>query len=203
MISLSIVLLFGKKEILSRLGWWVMVSFALFVILYWHSEAISLYWERFASIVDWTEGRGNIGRTEVWRDSLAGLVSTYFIGQGPASTGNAAVRLGLLSSSGVTESSYLKLLLELGVLGFAIFALLYYRFTASCNRLISHSKDATEHWLIVSTFAVLIGLAAEMAIYQSIETQIGQGLMWFLFAIVVVLARGEKTDVKQLSDQSL
>lgn len=192
-ISLVVVCVLGTRSIKRGMLWCAGPAAVCGLLLMRYTEAASLYWMRLVSIIDWTISVGNVGRIGTWKTWTERLAESCFLGSGPASTGNAAVRFGVQSAVAVTESSYLKLAVELGAVGLALFVLLFCLFTARCFTLIRLTRSAPDNWLAVSIFAALVGLAVEMAVYQSIETQIAQAFLWFYMAAVAIMYR-EQTD---------
>jgi O-antigen ligase len=188
-ISLAVVAVFARRKI--TVGTWGLIGLGILMLTMVPAvrENTGLWMQRMQSITDWTSSAGNISRITIWTSSIDKFTESYFMGFGPSSTGNAPVRFGLASIATVTESSYIKLLLELGIIGFVLFVGLYYRFTALAFRLIKLVDFPSIKWLSASIAAVLIGLAAEMAIYQSIETQIVQGFLWFYLAALPIIYR--------------
>lgn len=107
-------------------------------------SSISYFIYRIQNIFNWTGDAGNTGRILIWNNSINNwFKKSPIFGIGPSKTGSWGE-----SSLGVTESSVLKKLCELGVVGTILFYALIYFVVKNSIKLVnvSYRKEAV-FWL--------------------------------------------------------
>lgn len=80
------------------------------------NETIDYFLYRIRSIVNWNGDAGNLGRLQIWAQSIDWFKTNVLFGIGPSKTGSWSE-----ATIGVTESGVLKRLCELGIVGVTIY----------------------------------------------------------------------------------
>ncbi len=116
----------SQRHSVKRLGAMTLLTLgviAIFVVMFGTfqtpNETINYFLHRIRSITNWNGDAGNVGRLEIWQQSLQWFKTNELFGIGPVKTGSWSV-----NTIGVTESGVLKRLCELGIVGAACYYLL-------------------------------------------------------------------------------
>lgn len=144
------------------------------------NSAIAFYWDRFQSILDWTESSAsNTSRISCWVHSIEMFQEKFnwILGIGPAATG---ARAKANWGGFVTESGVLKRFLELG----SIIAIIYYIFffctVSSGLRKARKSNNA----YIALSLGIIVCLLIEDTILQVTEELSITFLLWTFICIL-------------------
>lgn len=105
-----------KKIIILSLALSIALIFVLFLFSYEGKNPVIL---KIVSIFNWSSDIGNVGRLNTWSNSFTEFQKNWLLGRGISTTGSVTLLHPL--NIGVTESSLLKVLVELGVVGFALY----------------------------------------------------------------------------------
>lgn len=153
--------------------------------------AFSLYSSRMYAIFDWVSDPGNVNRIQIWSSAWQRFESSPIVGLGLGSATNALSKINNLdSTSQITESYYLKLLVESGIIGLLLFVAVNVMLLGKTIQMIksSHPIALEYRWLSIGIFSSVVGLLCEIATLQSLETQIINGMYWYFVGIIFGLA---------------
>ena len=162
--------------------------------------------KRFFSTFDFQNDPSNIVRLERWKITLSFVTEkTILLGAGPGlgwwfgtvdpmSESELFQKLGKTVASGgrgSTESFYLLVLVELGVVGFFVFLFLQLRFIWSGIRTILYFRSEENRTLVI-----VLGVTAALIGYFPLASLLNWSivsLFWFYCAIITISSRKEIT----------
>ncbi len=106
---------------LKRKYYIILIVLLIFIILIIFNISTGIYFidysiVRIRSIFNWTGDAGNLGRLKIWEESLNIIKDNFIFGIGASKTGSWGS-----ASLMVTESDYLKKLIEIGIVGTIIY----------------------------------------------------------------------------------
>jgi hypothetical protein len=182
----------SQKKLQKRIFIYGILLLILFQILLLLSSDITLgnnlldsIINRIRSIIVWDGSNGdtsNVTRLTVWKY----MFTDYFLpnkwfGLGVGATGSVGE---YISTIGVTESSILKRLVEIGIVGtiinFALYGILIYRGV----KLYKTTDNNLQRMLLCLFFSVIILIFVEGTVLQIIENQVAMCMLWFSLAFV-------------------
>lgn len=150
---------------------------------------------RFTSVFDVSE-LSNATRLQIYSSAFDNLLErggggALLFGQG---VGSASRLVESLSSADIAsfyigdiESSILKILYELGLVGLLLFAALYVNAIRVGWRLSRHTEVQTERIIAAAATASLVGLAIELLVARVIDAWLISSLLWFQIGLLMVL----------------
>lgn len=187
-----------KKNILNIEPFRTIIATSIFSILI----VILPYsiFNRMYQIFNWSSEKGNLKRVDRWVrivDMVGDKVSTTMFGIGPGNTGNVTKYFDFNTAFGggqvATESYYLKLLLELGLIGMILFILFigYTLISAWGMKLLTGSRD--EAIIKTAMIAMLMSHCIELLFLQSLEATAVGVMFWLVVAIITKIKLCEQS----------
>lgn len=150
----------------------LLISVFIFLGAYQGTNPILL---KVVSIVDWSSDIGNIGRLNTWVKSIEEFLNNWLIGRGISTTGS--VTLSHPMNIGVTESSILKVLVELGLVGFIFyFGILLAIFTRGIKNI--RNKDIMHRYEIILGLSLMMLIFIQGSILQITEIFNASVILW-------------------------
>ncbi len=143
---------------------------------------------RIKNIFNWSTEVSNFNRVKTWMRSLENIngYTEWLFGKSIGSSGNVLSYFSLNSKSGglVTESYFIKLLLEVGIIGTIIFYLMIGFFIK--NNIIHYykSRSVREKQILSFLIAVLMAHTIELFFLQSLEST----AVAFVFMVAISLS---------------
>lgn len=126
---------------------------------------------RIRSIFNWTGDAGNLGRIKIWNSWIGTIKNNILLGIGACKTGSWG-----LHTLGVTESDFLKKLVELGIIGFS----LYYIYIGLILSEFFKNKCSKKIKLCLSVVALVL---VESTILQINEEIMVSFYFWFFLGL--------------------
>jgi len=148
------------------------------------------YWvSRMQSIINWKHDAGNVGRLFKWEKWFKIFLDNIWLGIGPSKTGSWNVKFTL----DVTESTLLRLWVELGIVGFVLFCIPIIICLASVRRknfTVSQKKLLTLH------FSILILIIIEGLMLQILEDITVAFFFWWTIGIIYSISKNSRINIK-------
>lgn len=137
------------------------------------------------SIFNWDTDIGNVGRLKTWSKYIQLLKENWLFGTGVATTGS--VTIDVPGNIGVTESSLLKLLVELGIIGFITqFAIITYvlqKGIRNFNNISERNKG-----LLILCIAIVSAIFVEGLVLQITEIFNVSIILWFCLGLIYAIS---------------
>jgi hypothetical protein len=141
-----------------------------------------------SSILDWVRDETNRDRIAAWNLSLAAWRNALIWGNGLGSTGVAALRTNPENAI-VTESQFLKGLVELGIPGFLLLAFLWFQIGTTSLLAFQRTKDAKVQAILLGVVISLLIVFIEGLVYQNLEVKQVNAYFWTIVGILAVIYR--------------
>jgi hypothetical protein len=141
----------------------------------------------FGSILDWARDQTNRDRLAAWSNGLSAWLASPLWGQGLGTTGAAALR-SEPERAFVTESQVLKSLTELGILGLAVLAYLWYQIGRTGISNLIKASDRYQQFLLLGICTSLLIIFIEGFVYQNLEVKQVNAYFWVLTGILAYLS---------------
>jgi hypothetical protein len=139
------------------------------------------------SIFDWAEDETNRDRLAAWRTGLSAWQSNPIWGSGLGTTGVAALNTQP-DRAYVTESQFLKSLVELGVPGLFVLGYLWYAIGKTGLLALLKSDDKNQKLLLLGLLGSLLVIFIEGWVYQNLEVKQVNAAFWTISGILAYLA---------------
>jgi hypothetical protein len=139
------------------------------------------------SIFDWAEDETNRDRLAAWRTGLSAWQSNPIWGSGLGTTGVAALNTQP-DRAYVTESQFLKSLVELGVPGLLVLGYLWYAIGKTGLSALLQSQDKNRKILYLGLLGSLLVIFIEGWVYQNLEVKQVNAAFWTISGILAYLA---------------
>ena len=140
------------------------------------------------SIFDWVRDETNRDRISAWLMSLEAWRLAPLWGNGLGSTGAAALRTNPETAI-VTESQFLKGLVELGIPGFLLLAFLWFQIAMTSFLAYQRTDDPKYKILLLGVIISLLIVFIEGLVYQNLEVKQVNAYFWTTVGILAVLYR--------------
>lgn len=189
---IEIVTRMGKKAI-KPIGVAALVAVILAVIFFtsnwtFSNPEIQAIYIRLKRIVDWNGDAGNVGRLETWSKWFEVFLDHFWFGIGMSRTGSWSAK-----TMGVTESGFLRHLVELGIIG----SILYYNLIAACIVTsvseLRKAKRELDHFMLLNLALVVLVLVEDMVLQITEEITVAFFLWWCLGALLGVCHEEQKS----------
>ncbi len=139
------------------------------------------------SIVDWSRDETNRDRLVAWSLAFSTWSRSPLWGNGLGTTGVAAFRTNP-ETAFVTESQFLKSLVELGILGLLAWGFLWYAIGRTVVRLYRRSQEPRQRMLILSIAWSLLVIFIASLVYQNMEVKQVNAIFWVLVGMLGFMA---------------
>jgi O-antigen ligase len=155
------------------------------------------FFSRMYEIFNWSSELGNLKRADRWIstiDLVAEKAHTIMFGIGPGNTGNVITYFDfnpVFGGSVATESYYLKILLEMGIVGLALF--MAFLICVICYGWSVKIRSSTKDEAIVKTamISILIAHSVEMFFLQSLESTAVGVMFWLVVGVIAKIKISE------------
>jgi hypothetical protein len=148
--------------------------------------------KHISSIFDWQQDETNRDRLAAWRTGLSAWLKSPIWGSGLGTTGVAALNTQP-DRAYVTESQFLKSLVELGIPGLLVLGYLWYAIGKMGFSALVKAKDRNRAILLLGILASLIVIFIEGWVYQNLEVKQVNAAFWTISGILAYLA-GSRED---------
>lgn len=180
---------FGKKYFKIALGVLFFLLLIGLIMLFSNCSTsiatVDYFLLRIRKIFDWKGDAGNVGRLEIWKQSLNWFKTDVLFGIGPSKTGSWSTE-----TIGVTESGVLKRLCELGIIGFAIHYFFVIRIIVKGVKTIK-KLDRADRYKMIWLFGILVGILIHDCVLQATEEIMVSFFMWFALGAVESICNGK------------
>jgi hypothetical protein len=139
------------------------------------------------SIFDWAEDETNRDRLAAWRTGLSAWLNNPIWGSGLGTTGVAALNTQP-DRAYVTESQFLKSLVELGIPGLLVLGYLWYVIGKTGLLALFKSQDKNRKLLLLGLMGSLMVIFIEGWVYQNLEVKQVNAAFWTVTGILAYLA---------------
>lgn len=155
------------------------------------------------SILDWVRDETNRDRMAAWNLSFEAWRKAPFWGSGLGSTGAAALRTNPENAI-VTESQFLKGLVELGIPGFLLLAFLWFQIAMTSFLTYQRTDNPRFQIILLGVIISLLIVFIEGLVYQNLEVKQVNAYFWANAGILAVLFRltGKETNLLPKADRS-
>lgn len=147
------------------------------------------------SIVDWSRDETNRDRLVAWSLAFSTWSKSPLWGTGLGTTGVAAFRTNP-ETAFVTESQFLKALVELGLLGLLVWGYLWYAIGRTVVRLYRQTQQPQQRMLILSIAWSLLIIFIASLVYQNMEVKQVNAIFWVFVGMLGYLAM-KKNEIEQ------
>jgi hypothetical protein len=155
------------------------------------------------SILDWVRDETNRDRMAAWNLSFEAWRKAPIWGNGLGSTGAAALRTNPENAI-VTESQFLKGLVELGIPGFLLLAFLWFQIAMTSFLTYQRTDNPKFKIILLGVIISLLIVFIEGLVYQNLEVKQVNAYFWVNAGILAVLFRltGKETKLLPKTDRS-
>lgn len=142
------------------------------------------------SIMDWDTEETNVDRLRAWQKSLLVFRRFFLWGAGLGRTGVASLRT-MPDQGFVTESQWLKMAVEMGLLGLLVFAFLWYRIFQVGYSAYLETRHPLHRAILLGTLTSLLVIFLNGLVFQNLEVKQVNAYFWFFAAVIAALEKGE------------
>lgn len=166
----------------------VFILLVCFYVLIKKYEGQSPILLKIISIVNWESDIGNTTRLVTWTAFFKEFLDNWLIGRGISTTGSVTLHHPL--NIGPTESSVLKLLVELGIIGFLLyFGMIFYTLLRGFKRIQNQQLKYRKE--IILGLSLIILILTESSILQITEIFNATVILWASAGLVYTLTKQE------------
>jgi hypothetical protein len=140
------------------------------------------------SILDWVRDETNRDRLAAWNTSLEAWRTAPFWGNGLGTTGVAAFRTQP-ETAVVTESQFLKSLVELGIPGFLLFGYLWFQIATTGFLAFQKTESSITQVILLGVITSLLIVFIDGLVYQNLEVKQVNAYFWTIVGMLAVLSR--------------
>jgi hypothetical protein len=145
-----------------------------------------------ATVFNWSNDETNRDRLAAWSLAMGTWQNSMFWGKGLGSTGVAGLRVDPQNAI-VTESQFLKSLVELGVPGLLLWLFVWFSIARMGFICWKDSTISSMHKLVlVGIIASLIAVFAEGIVYQNLEVKQVNAFFWAFVGILAFVFQSKK-----------
>ncbi len=141
---------------------------------------------QLASITDWTQDETNQDRLFAWNIGISAWLKSPLWGNGLGTTGAAALRT-MPQSAFVTESQFLKSMVEMGIPGLLAWAFLWFTIGQFALRIYKKTETTRERMLLLGILCSLLIVFVEGIVYQNLEVKQVNAIFWTFVAVLSFL----------------
>jgi hypothetical protein len=147
------------------------------------------------SIVDWQKDETNRDRLLAWSLGVSAWLKSPIWGSGLGTTGVAALRT-MPGTAFVTESQFLKVLVELGILGLLAWGFLWFVIIGTAVWLYRSEAEPGKRILILSLACSLLVVLIASVVYQNMEVKQINAIFWSLVGVLSFLVVTKRTNIQ-------
>lgn len=141
---------------------------------------------RFQKVLDWQHDAGNVGRLDKWNRWINVFHKNFWFGIGPSKTGSWGT-----ASLGVTESGFIRHLVELGMVGTILY---YFPIAFGIIYSLLHIRYMTKEQvsLVVLHLGIIVAVIIEDFVLQITEEITVAFFLWYALGVVYSIAQEAK-----------